>query len=151
MVDQKYAPYAALLLRVSMGILFLLHGLYLKVFVFTMEGAAGFFSSLGLPGWFAWVVMIYETVGGIALILGVYTRCVSIFLGIHLLFAAYLGHRAAGWTFTNQGGGYEFPVFWACGVTPQSVIATVKPEFSITHAPGYMLVTDLLNARLAVL
>ncbi len=44
----------------------------------------------------------------------------------------------------------EFPVFWACGVTPQSVIATVKPEFSITHAPGYMLVTDQLNARLAV-
>jgi len=113
MVDQKYAPYAALLLRVSMGILFLLHGLYLKVFVFTMEGAAGFFSSLGLPGWFAWVVMIYETVGGIALILGVYTRWVSIFLGIHLLFAAYLGHRTAGWTFSNEGGGYEFPVFWA--------------------------------------
>lgn len=45
----------------------------------------------------------------------------------------------------------ELPVFWACGVTPQSVIATVKPEFSITHAPGYMLVTDQLNARLAVL
>lgn len=45
----------------------------------------------------------------------------------------------------------ELPVFWACGVTPQSVIATVKPEFSITHAPGYMLVSDLLNARLAVL
>jgi uncharacterized protein YcsI (UPF0317 family) len=45
----------------------------------------------------------------------------------------------------------EFPVFWACGVTPQSVIATVKPEFCITHAPGYMLVTDLLNSRLAVL
>jgi uncharacterized protein YcsI (UPF0317 family) len=45
----------------------------------------------------------------------------------------------------------ELPVFWACGVTPQAVIATVKPAFSITHAPGYMLVTDLLNARLAVL
>ena len=45
----------------------------------------------------------------------------------------------------------EFPVFWACGVTPQSVVATVKPEFCITHAPGYMLVTDLLNAQLAVL
>ena len=45
----------------------------------------------------------------------------------------------------------EFPVFWACGVTPQSVVATVKPEFCITHAPGYMLVTDLLNSRLAVL
>jgi uncharacterized protein YcsI (UPF0317 family) len=45
----------------------------------------------------------------------------------------------------------ELPVFWACGVTPQSVVATVKPEFSITHAPGYMLVTDLLNSQLAVL
>ena len=45
----------------------------------------------------------------------------------------------------------EIPVFWACGVTPQSVVATVKPEFCITHAPGYMLVTDLLNSQLAIL
>ena len=45
----------------------------------------------------------------------------------------------------------ELPVFWACGVTPQSVIAAVKPEFSITHAPGHMLVTDLKNSRLAIL
>ena len=45
----------------------------------------------------------------------------------------------------------EFPVFWACGVTPQSVVATAKPEFCITHAPGYMLITDLLNSQLAVL
>ncbi|MBO9357137.1 putative hydro-lyase [Bordetella petrii] len=44
----------------------------------------------------------------------------------------------------------ETPVFWACGVTPQSVIATARPEFCITHAPGHMLVTDLLNSRLAV-
>ena len=43
----------------------------------------------------------------------------------------------------------ELPVFWACGVTPQSVIAAVKPEFCITHAPGSMLVTDLLNSHLA--
>jgi uncharacterized protein YcsI (UPF0317 family) len=43
----------------------------------------------------------------------------------------------------------ELPVFWACGVTPQSVIAAVKPPFCITHAPGSMLVTDLLNTRLA--
>ena len=43
----------------------------------------------------------------------------------------------------------EIPVFWACGVTPQSVIATVKPEFSITHAPGHMLITDIPNTQLA--
>ncbi len=44
----------------------------------------------------------------------------------------------------------ELPVFWACGVTPQSVIAQVKPEFCITHAPGCMLMTDLRNSSLAV-
>lgn len=45
----------------------------------------------------------------------------------------------------------EMPVFWACGVTPQAVIAAARPEFCITHAPGYMLVTDLLNSSLAIL
>lgn len=45
----------------------------------------------------------------------------------------------------------ELPVFWACGVTPQAVIAEVKPEFCVTHAPGCMLVTDLRNASLASL
>ena len=45
----------------------------------------------------------------------------------------------------------ELPVFWACGVTPQSVIATVKPEFCITHYPGSMLVTDRKNSDFAVM
>src|SRR5262245_594418 len=59
LIDAKTTPYAALLLRLTMGILFILHGLYLKVFVFTMAGTSGFFASLGLPGWFAWLVMLY--------------------------------------------------------------------------------------------
>jgi uncharacterized protein YcsI (UPF0317 family) len=45
----------------------------------------------------------------------------------------------------------EIPVFWACGVTPQAVIAAAKLPFAITHAPGMMLVTDLKNTQLAVL
>ena len=45
----------------------------------------------------------------------------------------------------------EIPVFWACGVTPQSVIATVKPEFCITHYPGAMLVTDRKNSEFAIM
>jgi uncharacterized protein YcsI (UPF0317 family) len=45
----------------------------------------------------------------------------------------------------------EIPVFWACGVTPQSVISTAKIPFAITHAPGLMLITDLQNTQLAVL
>ena len=43
----------------------------------------------------------------------------------------------------------EVPVFWACGVTPQAAIAQAKPDFCITHAPGAMLITDLLNNQLA--
>jgi uncharacterized protein YcsI (UPF0317 family) len=43
----------------------------------------------------------------------------------------------------------ELPVFWACGVTPQAAIAQARPEFCITHAPGAMLITDLLNHELA--
>jgi uncharacterized protein YcsI (UPF0317 family) len=43
----------------------------------------------------------------------------------------------------------EIPVFWACGVTPQAAIAQARPDFCITHAPGAMLVTDLLNQELA--
>jgi len=44
----------------------------------------------------------------------------------------------------------ELPLFWACGVTPQAVIAEARPEFCITHAPGCMLVTDLKNSQLAI-
>lgn len=45
----------------------------------------------------------------------------------------------------------EIPVFWACGVTPQAALAQARPEFCITHAPGAMLITDLLNQQLASL
>ncbi len=44
----------------------------------------------------------------------------------------------------------EIPVFWACGVTPQAAIAQARVEFCITHAPGAMLITDLLNHQLAI-
>ncbi|MDY4969049.1 MAG: putative hydro-lyase [Lachnospiraceae bacterium] len=42
----------------------------------------------------------------------------------------------------------EVPVFWPCGVTPQSVLMNVKPDFVITHAPGHMLITDVKNSEL---
>lgn len=44
----------------------------------------------------------------------------------------------------------ELPVFWACGVTPQAVVMKAKPPFCITHAPGYMLVTDVRNTALSL-
>lgn len=48
-------------------------------------------------------------------------------------------------------GDGELPVFWACGVTPQVAIRNARPPIAITHSPGSMLITDLLNTRLAAL
>lgn len=45
----------------------------------------------------------------------------------------------------------EIPVFWACGVTPQAAAMTVKPDIMITHAPGHMFITDILNSKLAIM
>jgi uncharacterized protein YcsI (UPF0317 family) len=44
----------------------------------------------------------------------------------------------------------ELPLFWACGITPQSVVLEAKPSLCITHSPGHMLVTDLENASMAM-
>ena len=40
----------------------------------------------------------------------------------------------------------DVPVFWACGVTPQAALMASKPPFAITHAPGFMFVTDVPDA-----
>ena len=74
MIDTRTAPYAALLLRVSLGALLLAHGLLLKVFTFGIAGTAGYFESIGYPALFAYLVIAGEILGGIALILGVWTR-----------------------------------------------------------------------------
>ena len=41
----------------------------------------------------------------------------------------------------------DVPVFWACGVTPQAMVMAVRPDLAITHAPGYMLITDVTDDR----
>ncbi|WP_172332871.1 DoxX family protein [Mangrovicoccus sp. HB161399] len=112
---------AALVLRLSLGGLFLAHA-YLKCFVFTPAGAAGFFASLGVPGWFAYVTIAAETLGGIALILGVQTSLVALALIPVLLGAAILAHGPNGFWFTNENGGWEYPAFWAVALLVQALI-----------------------------
>ncbi|WDZ96770.1 DoxX family protein [Herbaspirillum sp. WKF16] len=109
------ADYAALLLRVTMGIFFLAHAA-LKIFVFTPAGAAGFFASLGVPGWLAYPVMLLEVVGGIALVLGYYGRWLAIPLALDLLGAIVLVHGPAGFFFTNPHGGWEYLALWIVGL-----------------------------------
>ncbi|MEQ9243209.1 DoxX family protein [Roseovarius indicus] len=112
------SDYAATLLRVSSGALFLAHGL-LKVNVFTIAGTVGYFESLGLPGVLAYLTIAAELAGGVALILGVAVRLVSLGL-IPVLLGAIWVHAGNGWQFSAEGGGWEFPLFW---VAVQGAIA----------------------------
>lgn len=105
------ADYAAFVLRVASGVLFLAHG-WMKVSVFTFAGTVGYFESLGLPGIFAYLTIFAELAGGLALILGVGTRLVSLAL-IPVLLGATWAHSGNGWVFSGEGGGWEFPLFWA--------------------------------------
>ncbi|MFD2239356.1 DoxX family protein [Aureimonas populi] len=111
MIDTRTAPYAVLVLRLALGILFLAHA-GLKIFVFTPAGTAGFFASLGLPGWLAYVTIAWELAGAAALILGVWPRLAALALVPVLLGTIFTVHGAAGFFFDNAGGGWEFPALW---------------------------------------
>ena len=115
------AEAAATILRVSMGGMFLAHA-WLKIAVFTPAGTAAFFESLGLPAALAYGVILAEVIGGVALILGVMTRWVSLALLPILLGSIYTPHGAAGFFFSNEGGGWEFPAFWAVALIVQALL-----------------------------
>ena len=112
MLDEKTTtPYAALLLRVALGVLFLAHGALLKLGTFGLAGTMGYFGSIGYPPVLGAVVAFAETLGGIALIAGGRVRVVSLLL-LPILIGATVQHLGNGWLFTRQGGGWEFPAFW---------------------------------------
>ncbi len=121
MTDTRSASYAALLLRVSLGVMFLAHGLVLKVMTFTVAGTVGYFESIGYPAIVAYLVMLGEIGGGIALILGAYTRTISLLL-VPLMIGATLQHVGNGWVFSAPNGGWEFPVFWTVTLLVQALL-----------------------------
>jgi putative oxidoreductase len=115
MIDTRTAPYAATVIRVALGILFLAHA-GLKLFVFTPAGTVQFFGSLGLPGPLAYLVILAEIVGGLALIAGVYSRIAAVALIPILLGAIFTVHGPAGFFFSNPKGGWEFLALWIVGL-----------------------------------
>jgi len=115
MIDIRTAPYAALLLRLTLGIMFVAHGL-MKVLVFTPAGTVGFFASLGIPAAFAWLTMAAELGGGLLLLLGVQTRWIAV-LQLPVLLGAWVVHSGNGWGFSNPNGGWEYPAFLALAQT----------------------------------
>ncbi len=110
MINQRYAPQAAALLRISLGVMYIAHSVILKYFVFTLAGTANFFASIGYPSWLAYVVFFGEAIGGALLVLGIYTRYVAVAL-IPILVGALMTHAGNGWVFSAPNGGWAYPLF----------------------------------------
>jgi putative oxidoreductase len=121
MIDTRTAPYAALILRVALGILFLAHA-GLKLFVFTPAGTAQFFGSLGLPPALAYLTILAEVVGAVALIVGFHARWAALALVPILLGAIFTVHGPAGFFFNNPNGGWEYPAFWIVALLAQALL-----------------------------
>ena len=139
-INMNTAPYGAFALRVSLGIMFVAHGLLLKYFTFTLGGTAQFFESIGYPGFLAYVVFAAETLGGLALIVGFQTRLVSFAL-IPILIGATMVHLPNGWVFSAEGGGWEYPVFLIVATAVQGLLgggafAITKREFPLPILPN---------------
>lgn len=135
MIDNRTAPYAALVLRVTLGVMFIAHSLVLKYFMFTLPGTAQFFESLGLPGALAYLTFWAELVGGVLLVAGIGTRWVALGL-IPILAGAAWVHLGNGWVFTSANGGWEYPVFLIAASLVQALLGdgkyaiTVKKEIT---------------------
>jgi putative oxidoreductase len=121
MLDLRTAPYAATLLRVSLGAMFIAHSLVLKHFTYTLPGTAQFFESLGLPASLAYVTFWAELVGGIMLVLGLASRWVALAL-LPILAGAAWAHAGNGWVFSGQNGGWEYPVFLIAASLVQALL-----------------------------
>ena len=121
MTDPQMSDYAALLLRVSLALMFFAHA-WLKIAVFTPAGAAKYFESLGVPGFFAYLTMAAEIGGGVLLLLGIGTRWVALALVPLILGTIVLVHGKNGWLFTNKDGGWEYPAFWAVGLVALALL-----------------------------
>ncbi len=105
-LDPVTAPYAALLLRLTLGVVFITHGLF-KVLVLTLSDTAAFFATHGFPGWTVYPVFAAEVFGGAALAAGYYTRVIAIAL-LPVLLGAFTVHWPNGWYFGNPHGGWEY-------------------------------------------
>ena len=116
----------------------------MKVSAFTIPGTVAFFEGLGLPGVLAYFTIFAELAGGIALILGLGTRLVSIAL-IPVLLGATWAHSGFGWSFSNEGGGWEFPAL----LVALAVVVAIQGggAFALRKLP---VIDDLLPQALKV-
>jgi putative oxidoreductase len=136
MIDIRTAPYAATVLRVSLGAMYIAHSLVLKHLMYTLPGTAQFFASLGLPAALAYATFWAELIGGVLLVAGIGTRWVALGLIPILLGAAWV-HAGNGWVFSAPNGGWEYPVFLIAASLVQALLGDGKLRlFQVRNLQG---------------
>ena len=133
---------AALVFRVTLGIMFLAHSLILKLVAFTLPGAAQFFRSIGIPSWLAYVVFTVEVVAGIFLVLCVQTRWVAL-ATIPILVGATWSHFESGWAFTFKNGDWEYPAYLTVLAVVQCLIS--DGAFALNRSMPFTKITKFYN------
>jgi putative oxidoreductase len=134
--------YGTALLRVSLGLMFIAHSVLLKYFTFTLPGTAAYFGSIGLPPQLAYLVFTLEAVGGVLLVLGIGTRYVAMAL-LPILIGATWAHSGNGWVFSNNGGGWEYPLYLVILTVAQALLGS--GAFALSAARGSVVSASLRN------
>ncbi|ROT99523.1 DoxX family protein [Marinobacter sp. R17] len=140
MNEQTLQNYGITTLRISLGIVLITHSLWLKLIVFTLPGTASFFESIGLPGYAAYVVFLIEAVAGIALVLGIESRWAALIV-VPVLAGATWAHSANGWLFTNEGGGWEYPLLLTVAALAQTLLGDGALTLRRSSKPGQVHAT----------
>lgn len=130
---------AVFLLRVALGTMFLAHSILLKLFIYTLPGTAQFFTSIGLPGWFAYVIFVAEAIAGVLLVLGVQTRWVAL-ATVPILAGATWAHAGNGWMFGSENGGWEYPAYLTLLAIVQGLLGDGKFALSPSTSVDKMMV-----------
>ena len=140
-IDTRTGPLGAFVLRVSLGVMFLAHALLLKLGVFGLDGTTQFFVGLGLPAWTAPATILAETLGGLALVVGVWARLAAV-ATIPVLLGALWVHLGNGWVFSAPNGGWEYPLFL---VVIAAVVALLGDgAYALRRTPA---LSELLGVR----
>jgi putative oxidoreductase len=121
MIDASTGPYAALVLRIGLGVLFLAHS-DLQIRVYGLRSEVAYFKSIGLPGHLVYLTAAMQVAGGIALVAGVYARFAALMLLPIIVGTIVTVHASKGWLFTNKDGGWEYPAFWALALLVQFLL-----------------------------
>jgi putative oxidoreductase len=136
-VDRVLAPYGVFLLRVAIGVDWIVHA-FLKTYR-GMNTHEALLAKNGITPLLAWPTFSVEVIGGVAILLGWYTRQWAAFLLIFLSVVIWI-KWPVGWLYSNTGGGWEYPLLWL--VAQAALVLTGSGAFALQSVPGFKQTMD---------